>query len=182
MARNAALALSGAIRIRPPTMQHCDTLIVPRWCVPVVPAMTLFRGLADDMPLEAWLPEHIRPAERRRVSPELVRDGTELAIAELLRGGTTFQRPVFLPGDRRSGGHRPRDARRRGPARRCRRQYRALPQVQPQTRERHRACGKVPLCRHQRGVGDGRRPGPATRSPHRVHRAGQARGSRVRRF
>jgi 5-methylthioadenosine/S-adenosylhomocysteine deaminase len=133
-------------------MQHCDILIVPRWCVPVVPAgtvlerhavavsdgrieailpvaeaqaryqpsalidrpqhvlipglinahthaaMTLFRGLADDMRLEAWLREHIWPAERRWVSPELVRDGAELAIAEMLRGGTTcFGDQYFFP-------------------------------------------------------------------------------------
>jgi len=133
-------------------MQHCDTLIVPRWCVPVEPsevvleghavavtdgritailplekaraefqpsviverpdhalipglinahthaAMTLFRGLADDMPLEAWLHEGIWPAERRWVSAEMVRDGTELAIAEMLRGGITcFSDQYFYP-------------------------------------------------------------------------------------
>ena len=133
-------------------MQHCDTLIVPRWCVPVEPsdvvledhavavtdgritailplekaraefqpsviverpdhvlipglinahthaAMTLFRGLADDMPLESWLHEGIWPAERRWVSAEMVRDGTELAIAEMLRGGITcFSDQYFYP-------------------------------------------------------------------------------------
>ena len=133
-------------------MQHCDTLILPRWCVPVAPAgevleghavavsdgrivailpveqaqahyqpsvlverpdhvlipglvnahthaaMTLFRGLADDMPLEAWLHEGIWPAERQWVSAEMVRDGTELAIAEMLRGGTTcFSDQYFYP-------------------------------------------------------------------------------------
>ena len=133
-------------------MQHCDTLIVPRWCVPIahtgevlerhavaisdgrvtavlpaaeaqarfqpsvlverpahvlIPglvnahthgAMTLFRGLADDMPLEAWLHEGIWPAERRWVSAEMVRDGTELAIAEMLRGGITcFSDQYFYP-------------------------------------------------------------------------------------
>ena len=100
-------------------MQHCDTLIVPRWCIPVEPAatvlldhaivvvdgrivgimpasdarksyqpsvvverphhaaipglinahthaaMTLFRGLADNLPLEAWLQDSIWPAEKR---------------------------------------------------------------------------------------------------------------------
>ena len=133
-------------------MQHCDTLIAPRWCVPVAPrcevleghavavtddrivavlpvdearaafqpsvlverpnhalipglvnththaAMTLFRGIADDMPLEAWLHEGIWPAERRWVSAEMVRDGTELAIAEMLRGGITcFSDQYFFP-------------------------------------------------------------------------------------
>ena len=133
-------------------MQHCDALIVPRWCVPVEPAgavfeghavaisegrieavlplaeararfqpsvlverpghvlipglvnththaaMALFRGLADDLPLEAWLREGIWPAERRWVSAEMVRDGTQLAIAEMLRGGITcFADQYFFP-------------------------------------------------------------------------------------
>ena len=133
-------------------MQHCDTLIAPRWCVPVEPAgavledhavaisegriiallprqealsrfqpsvtierpghvlipglvnahthaaMTLFRGLADDMPLETWLREHVWPAERRWVSAEMVRDGVSLAIAEMIAGGTTcFSDQYFFP-------------------------------------------------------------------------------------
>ena len=133
-------------------MEHCDTLISPRWCAPVRPAgsaltehavaitdgritellpraaalnkyqpsqhlersehllipglvnahthaaMTLFRGLADDMPLEEWLGRRIWPAEKRWVSAEMVRDGTELAIAEMLRGGTTcFSDQYFFP-------------------------------------------------------------------------------------
>jgi len=51
--------------------------------------MTLMRGLADDLPLMTWLNEHIWPAEARVMGPEYVRDGVELAIAEMLRGGTT---------------------------------------------------------------------------------------------
>ncbi|MEO8461316.1 MAG: TRZ/ATZ family hydrolase, partial [Dokdonella sp.] len=51
--------------------------------------MTLMRGLADDLPLMRWLSEHIWPAEARVMGPEFVRDGVELAIAEMLRGGTT---------------------------------------------------------------------------------------------
>ena len=51
--------------------------------------MTLMRGLADDVPLMRWLHEHIWPAEAKAISPEFVRDGVELAIAEMLRGGTT---------------------------------------------------------------------------------------------
>jgi 5-methylthioadenosine/S-adenosylhomocysteine deaminase len=124
-------------------MKHCDTLISPRWCVPVRPsgqvlseyavivtdgritnllplaearqkyqpsvtldrpdhvlipglvnahthaAMTLMRGFADDLPLEAWLREAIWPAEKLWVSDDMVRDGTELAIAEMLCGGIT---------------------------------------------------------------------------------------------
>ncbi|HNP62981.1 MAG TPA: TRZ/ATZ family hydrolase [Woeseiaceae bacterium] len=133
-------------------MQHCDTLIAPRWCVPVEPlnavltdhavivndgritdllplkaaleryqpsvaiekpdhmlvpgfvnahthaAMSLMRGLADDMPLERWLREGIWPAEERWVSAEMVRDGTELAIAEMIAGGTTcFSDQYYFP-------------------------------------------------------------------------------------
>ena len=133
-------------------MHHCDTLIAPRWCIPVEPsgvvlnghaviitdgrivdllplekaltnyqtsamierpehalvpgfvnahthaAMTLMRGLADDMPLEAWLRTGIWPAEKRWVSAEMVRDGTELAIAEMLRAGITcFSDQYFYP-------------------------------------------------------------------------------------
>jgi 5-methylthioadenosine/S-adenosylhomocysteine deaminase len=133
-------------------MQHCDTLIAPRWCVPVEPAnvvltdhavivndgritdvlplgdarqkyqpsafveksehilipgfvnahthgaMTLMRGLADDMPLEAWLEDGIWPVEKRWLGAEMVRDGTELAIAEMISGGTTcFSDQYFFP-------------------------------------------------------------------------------------
>jgi 5-methylthioadenosine/S-adenosylhomocysteine deaminase len=51
--------------------------------------MTLLRGLADDLPLMEWLQQHIWPAEARVIGPEFVRDGVELAVAEMLRGGTT---------------------------------------------------------------------------------------------
>jgi 5-methylthioadenosine/S-adenosylhomocysteine deaminase len=51
--------------------------------------MTLMRGLADDLPLMTWLKEHVWPAEQRVMGPEFVRDGVDLAIAEMLRGGTT---------------------------------------------------------------------------------------------
>jgi len=133
-------------------MQHCDTLIAPRWCVPVEPAntvledhavvlndgrikdllpltqarekyqasvfikrpehvlipgmvnththaaMTLLRGVADDMPLEPWLRKAIWPAEKKWLSAEFVRDGTELAIAEMIAGGTTcFSDQYFFP-------------------------------------------------------------------------------------
>jgi len=53
--------------------------------------MTLFRGLADDLPLMEWLEEHIFPAEADNVDEEFVRWGTRLACLEMLRGGiTTF--------------------------------------------------------------------------------------------
>jgi 5-methylthioadenosine/S-adenosylhomocysteine deaminase len=61
-------------------------------------AMSLFRGLADDLPLMDWLGGHIWPAEGKWVAPQFVRDGTELAVAEMLRGGTTcFNDMYFFP-------------------------------------------------------------------------------------
>jgi 5-methylthioadenosine/S-adenosylhomocysteine deaminase len=51
--------------------------------------MTLFRGLADDLPLAIWLNEHIFPAERTTIGPESVRWGTLLACAEMALSGTT---------------------------------------------------------------------------------------------
>lgn len=61
-------------------------------------AMTLFRGLADDLPLMTWLQQHIWPAESRWVSEAFVRDGTDLAIAEQIAGGvTTFSDMYFYP-------------------------------------------------------------------------------------
>ncbi len=53
-------------------------------------AMALLRGYADDKELMDWLENHMWPAEARFVSEEFVRDGTELAIAEMIRSGTTF--------------------------------------------------------------------------------------------
>ncbi len=52
-------------------------------------AMSLLRGIADDLPLDRWLTEHIFPAEARNVSPEFVYDGTLEAALEMIEGGTT---------------------------------------------------------------------------------------------
>jgi len=61
-------------------------------------AMSLLRGYADDQPLTPWLEQHIWPAEAAHVSAEFVRDGTELAIAEMIRSGTTtFSDMYFFP-------------------------------------------------------------------------------------
>jgi 5-methylthioadenosine/S-adenosylhomocysteine deaminase len=61
--------------------------------------MALFRGFADDLPLEVWLREHIWPAEARWVGPELVADGTRLAIAEMLAGGITCFSDMYFHAD-----------------------------------------------------------------------------------
>jgi 5-methylthioadenosine/S-adenosylhomocysteine deaminase len=61
-------------------------------------AMSLLRGYADDYPLMPWLQDHIWPAEAQHVSAQFVRDGTDLAIAEMLRAGTTcFSDMYFFP-------------------------------------------------------------------------------------
>jgi len=61
-------------------------------------AMSLMRGLADDLPLMRWLQEHIWPAEAKHVSAKFVREGTLLACAEMLRGGITcFSDMYFFP-------------------------------------------------------------------------------------
>jgi len=52
-------------------------------------AMTLLRGVADDLALMDWLENYIFPAEVEFVDPEFVRIGTELACWEMIRGGTT---------------------------------------------------------------------------------------------
>jgi 5-methylthioadenosine/S-adenosylhomocysteine deaminase len=51
--------------------------------------MTLLRGIADDLPLKIWLQQHIWPIEAAVGNQEFVADGLTLAIAEMLRGGTT---------------------------------------------------------------------------------------------
>jgi 5-methylthioadenosine/S-adenosylhomocysteine deaminase len=61
-------------------------------------AMTLMRGLADDLKLMSWLTNHIWPAENKHVSAQFVRDGTLQACAEMLRGGVTcFNDMYFFP-------------------------------------------------------------------------------------
>ena len=51
--------------------------------------MVLYRGLADDLPLDQWLQNYIFPAEAKTVSPEFVRDGTRLGVLEMIQSGTT---------------------------------------------------------------------------------------------
>lgn len=61
-------------------------------------AMNLLRGLADDLPLMSWLGEHIWPAEQRWVDAAFVEVGSRLAIAEMIKGGTTcFNDMYFFP-------------------------------------------------------------------------------------
>jgi len=61
-------------------------------------SMTLFRGLADDLPLMEWLQGHIWPAEGQWVNEEFIHDGSLHAAAEMIRSGTTcFNDMYFYP-------------------------------------------------------------------------------------
>ena len=61
-------------------------------------AMSLLAGFADDLPLMEWLQNHIWPADQRWVSENFVRDGTDLAMAQMLMSGTTcFNDMYFFP-------------------------------------------------------------------------------------
>lgn len=61
-------------------------------------SMSLFRGLADDLPLMTWLQKYIFPMEGKFVDPDFIRTGMELACWEMIRGGTTsFVDMYFFP-------------------------------------------------------------------------------------
>lgn len=60
--------------------------------------MNLFRGLADDLPLQEWLTQYIWPAEKQFVDEDFITTGSKLAIAECLKGGVTcFNDMYFFP-------------------------------------------------------------------------------------
>ena len=59
-------------------------------------AMTLMRGLADDLPLMTWLQDHVWPAEAKHVSDEFAHDGSLLAMAEMLRAGVTCVNDMYF--------------------------------------------------------------------------------------
>ncbi len=58
-------------------------------------AMSLFRGLADDLSLEDWLQKHIFPAEAGNVNPDFVACGTRLSLLEMLRAGITTYADMY---------------------------------------------------------------------------------------
>lgn len=59
-------------------------------------AMTMFRGFADDLPLMEWLENYIWPAEKKFITPENVFLGTELAIIEMIKSGTTTFNDMYF--------------------------------------------------------------------------------------
>jgi 5-methylthioadenosine/S-adenosylhomocysteine deaminase len=58
-------------------------------------AMSLFRGIADDLRLQEWLEHYIFPAEARNVTPEFVRWGTRLGCLEMMLSGTTTYTDMY---------------------------------------------------------------------------------------
>lgn len=61
-------------------------------------AMSLMRGIADDLPLMDWLNNHIWPVESKWIDRQFIEDGIRLAVAEMIRGGTTcFNDMYFFP-------------------------------------------------------------------------------------
>ena len=58
-------------------------------------AMTLLRGLGEGQPLKTWLEDTVWPLEARWVGPAFVRDGTRLAVAEMLASGTTAAADMY---------------------------------------------------------------------------------------
>ncbi|MBM3774173.1 MAG: amidohydrolase family protein [Acidobacteria bacterium] len=58
-------------------------------------AMSLLRGMADDLALQEWLEKHIFPAEAKNVTPEFVRWGTRLALLEMLLSGVTTYADMY---------------------------------------------------------------------------------------
>jgi 5-methylthioadenosine/S-adenosylhomocysteine deaminase len=57
--------------------------------------MVMYRGLADDLPLQDWLTKYIFPAEAKTVSREMVRVGTQLAAVEMIQSGTTAYADMY---------------------------------------------------------------------------------------
>lgn len=58
--------------------------------------MSMFRGLADDLPLKEWLENHIWPVENKILSNEFVYDATLLAAAEMIRSGTICANDMYF--------------------------------------------------------------------------------------
>lgn len=95
-ATNGTIAAMGPMSALPP-QYHADQTIDARGGI-LMPglinchshaAMSLFRGLADDLPLMTWLTEHIFPAEAAWVEPEMVYWCSRLAAMEMVLAGTT---------------------------------------------------------------------------------------------
>ena len=80
----------------PKTIDARDTLILPGLINGHAhAAMSLFRGIADDLALDEWLQKYIFPAEARNVTEDFVTWGTRLGVLEMLRGGITTYADMY---------------------------------------------------------------------------------------
>lgn len=100
--RILAILPVGEARMRYKAEQHVtlqDHILIPGLInLHTHAAMSLMRGMADDLPLMEWLQKHIWPAEAAHMSAQFVYDGTRLACAEMLKGGITcFNDMYFFP-------------------------------------------------------------------------------------
>lgn len=59
-------------------------------------AMTYFRGLADDLPLQEWWEKHMFPAEKNNINKEFIKKATELAVLEMIKSGTTMFNNMYF--------------------------------------------------------------------------------------
>lgn len=79
------------------TIQRPSAALLPGWVnAHTHIAMNLLRGYGDDLPLMTWLQDKIWPAEGQHVSHGFVKDGSRLAIAEMLKGGTTCFNDMYM--------------------------------------------------------------------------------------
>ncbi len=86
----ASLNTNEKINGSPQVVDCSNCLIIPGLVnCHVHSAMSMFRGLADDLPLETWLNQFIFPSEARHVSPEMVRLGSTLSTVEMALSGVT---------------------------------------------------------------------------------------------
>ena len=76
---DGALVIDAASGVVMPGLVNCHTHL----------PMSMFRGLADDLPLDQWLNEHIFPAEARHVNPDSVKRFSAHSVEEMLLSGTT---------------------------------------------------------------------------------------------
>jgi len=81
------------------TYQLTDHIVIPGLInAHAHAAMSLFKGFADDLPLQDWLNNHIWPAEKEFVNSSFVKDGSILAMSEMIKSGvTTFNDMYFFP-------------------------------------------------------------------------------------
>ena len=79
LSADAAVVIDAASKIVMPGLVNCHTHL----------PMSMFRGLADDLPLDVWLNEHIFPAEAEHVNPDSVKRFSAHSVKEMLLSGTT---------------------------------------------------------------------------------------------